>query len=616
MPANNALQITGTDFDDIKSNLRGFLSSQTKFTDYNFDDSTIGLLIDLLSYNTYYNSVYLNQVANEMYLDSALLRNNVVSRAKAIGYTPSSARGAQAKIQLTMLPNDAPDNITIPKDTKFTTSIDGRDFTLVTVKGTVVNAASSYSANVGIVEGFPLTHRFTVSSTNPVRYVVPNRSVDSTSIGVSVQASSSNTAKDIFIQATNLTEVTKTSKIWYLQENEDQKFEVTFGDGVLGKGLIDGNIVQLDYRICHGTDVNGATTFKGPSAIAGYSNFRLVTTANTAGGANIESVTSIKFNAPKFFETQNRAVTQDDYKRIILAENPDLQAVRVWGGEENDPPIYGKVYIAAKPTIGTQLSQARKDQLRVFLEERNVMSIDPEFVDASYLYMVPEIEIRYDPEITVLTAGEVSNLVENSLRVFESQKLNNFNNNLYKSQLGDKLCNADQSIVSCGIKLRMQKRFQPSKTATITYRLPFNNAIENDHVGHLGVLDSSSFTYSGHIGTKMESDGHGNVRFYYVTADGLKVITNNAAGTIEYGTGLITLNSVLISDFSGADVKVTVKVSAHDVFTRRNQIPLFADASITVYNDRTSDIESTVLNVTTTGTSTQINESGITSVTF
>ena len=162
----------------------------------------------------------------------------------------------------------------------------------------------------------------------------------------------------------------------------------------------------------------------------------------------------------------------------------------------------------------------------------------------------------------------------------------------------------------------MQKRFQPSKTATITYRLPFNNAIENDHVGHLGVLDSSSFTYSGHIGTKMESDGHGNVRFYYVTADGLKVITNNAAGTIEYGTGLITLNSVLISDFSGADVKVTVKVSAHDVFTRRNQIPLFADASITVYNDRTSDIESTVLNVTTTGTSTQINESGITSVTF
>ena len=616
MPANNALQITGTDFDDIKSNLRSFLSSQTKFTDYNFDDSTIGLLIDLLSYNTYYNAVYLNQVANEMYLDSALLRNNVVSRAKAIGYTPTSSRGASAKVQLTMLPDDAPDNITIPKDTQFTSTVDGRDFTFVTTQGTVVNAVASYSANVDIVEGFPLTHRFTVSSTNPVRYVIPNRSVDTTSIGVSVQASSSNTAKDIFTQATNLKEVKNTSNVWYLQENEDQRFEVTFGDGVLGSKLIDGNIVQLDYRICHGTDVNGVTTFKGPSAIAGYSNFRVVTTANSAGGANIESVSSIKFNAPKFFETQNRAVTEEDYKRIILAENPDLQAVRVWGGEENDPPIYGKVYIAAKPEIGTQLSQARKDRLRTFLEERNVMSIDPEFVDASYLYMVPEIEIRYDPEITVLTAGEVSNLVENQLRLFEAQKLNNFNNNLYKSQLGEKLCGADQSIISCGIKLKMQKRFQPSATNTITYRLPFNNAITHPHEGHLGVLDSSSFTFGGIVGHKMESDGYGNVRFFYVTADGRKVITNAKAGTIEYGTGLIVLDSVLITAFSGQDLKVTAQVSAHDVFTKRNQIPLFADATITVFNDRTSDIESTVHNITTTGTSTQINESGIQSVTF
>ena len=618
MAANTQLNITGTNFDDIKDNLKTYLKSQVEFQDYEFETSTMAVLLDLLSYNTYYNAVYLNQVANEMYLDSAILRNNVVSRAKMLGYTPTSIKGSTAHIKLAFSPGDNPPSITVPKNTEFNSTIDGRVFTFVTTESYVVNSAASYTANVSITEGFPLTHRFTVSTSDPQRYVIPNRNVDISSLNIKVQASASNTALTVFSKATDLVEVTGTSDIYFVQEVKGGKYEVTFGDGVLGTQLKDGNIVQIEYRIANGTDTNGALVFTGPDAIAGYSTYTVSTSANSAGGANQESVASIKYNAPKSFQTQNRAVTADDYKRIVLEENPDLQTIRVWGGEENVPPVYGKVYVSAKPKVGTLLSSQRKTDLVKFLEKRNVMSIDPEFVDPFYLYVQPSVKARVDFTKTTQTAGDFASSITTKIVNYEDTNLGNFGDNLYRHDLSTLVKNIDTAaIVSVGIDLHMQKRFQPKTDAATTYKLNFNNAIFNPHDGHMGALSSTKFTFNNIANHYIDDDGKGNVRFYYLSAEEVKIYTDNLAGTINYATGEVVIDHKLITFAPDNEIKLIAKVSDYDVFTVRNQIPLIADASITVLNHATGATDASVATVTSTvGQTTQVTETGVNTVSY
>ncbi len=621
MAANAALKITSTNFPSIKSNLKSFLSAQTEFLDYDFEGSAMAQLLDVLAYNTYYNSVYLNQVANEMYLDSALIRNNVVSRAKMLGYTPTSAQGATAQLLIDINPPGTPDSVTIPANTSFTSTIDGNDYIFVTEQSYNVNAAAGYTATIDIVEGRHFAHEWEVNSTTPERYIIPNKMVDTRSIVVKVIESSSNSAFELYKTANDLTRVGASSPVFFLQENLDGQYEINFGDGVLGKKPSDGNIIQASYRICAGTETNGAAVFTGPDLIGlnpvtgtGFSNYDITVNTAAEGGANVETVSSIKFNAPKNYETQNRAVTANDYKQLILNANPDFQTVRVWGGEENDPPIYGKVYISAKPKIGNELSSARKDALKIWLEERNVMSIDPEFVDPSYVYIVPQVTIRYNPEQTALSAGEISTRLQTAIQDYETDKLGNFGDAFYKSDFMRTLEDKETSIVSVAVDLKIQKRFQPSAELTSTYKLPFNNSISNPHAGHLGAVVSSSFTYNGRSGTYLEDDGNGIINFYYFSTGSTKVVTNEAAGLVDYSSGLITLESILITAISGSDLKVDVKPNLSDIFTVRNQIPLFADSEITIINNVTKKTESIVKEITTTGTTTQINETGVNTV--
>jgi hypothetical protein len=610
MPANNALQITGTDFDDIKSNLKSFLSSQTKFTDYNFEDSTIGLLVDLLSYNTYYNAVYLNQVANEMYLDSALLRSNVVSRAKMLGYTPNSAKGSTATVKLVFSPNDSRESVGIPRNTIFTSAIDGIDYNFCTTTSYIANTGSSYTINVDLTEGTPLTHRYTVDTTTNQRFTLPNHNVDTNKILVNVQQSSSNSAVTSYIRATDLTQVKNTSAIYFLQENLDGEFELVFGDGILGKKLSDGNVIKIEYYVNNGSDTNKANVFVAPASINGISTFTVSTVSTASGGANLESIDSVKFNAPKNYTTQNRAVTAEDYKRIILAENSDLLAVRTWGGEENTPPVYGRVYISTHPALST----SRQETLTTFLEKRNVMSIDPVFADPAYLYIVPSIDVRYNPDITTTTATEISNKISAALLAFETSELGLFETHLYKSKLIAKLAAADQSIMSASLDFSMQKRFRPNTTLKTTYKISFHNAVKHPTSGIFIAVSSSKFTYLGKSTSYFDDDGVGNIRIFYM--DGAtKIYLNHTAGTIEYDTGFITLTDLVIAAYDGDDLKLNVIPSKHDLFTVRNQIPLIADSSITITDDVLSKIVFSVSNVTTTlGTTTPVAETGVNTV--
>ena len=606
MAANSAINVTSLNFDNIKESMKTYIASKPEFTDYNFEGSTISMLLDLLAYNTYQNAFYTSMVGNEMFLDSALLRDSVVSRAKMLNYVPRSARGASTTLTVEITPTGAPDSVTVAKDSEFSATIDGEAYKFVTPQAYSFSSTDNYSGTITITEGRPVTHRFTVNTNSPVRYILPNENVDTTSITVDVQTSSSDASSVRYNLASDITEVQANSAVYFLQEVEDSQYEITFGDDVIGQAPVDGNIVIANYRICNGTDGNGISSFTSPSTLGGYSTFTTLVNAATSGGANNETIESIKFNAPKNYETQNRAVLAEDYKRLILRDNGDVQSISVWGGEENNPPIYGKVYISIKPTIGNTISSQRKTEITTELKKYNVLSIDPEFVDATFLYIRPTVEVRYDSKTTTLTGPQVQTKVLNAITNFESTKLGTFDNKTFRySQFVKAIDAADSSIVSNLTTIQIEKRFVPSLTNSTTYNVSFSNALHNPHAGHRYAISSSAFTYRGNT-SYFDDDGNGNLRIYYITGSNTRVYTNETAGIVNYKTGLVTINAFLPSAFVGSSLSIFADSADDDVNAIRNQILLIAGANVTLIDDATTLVAATTVTATTSGVTTEI----------
>ena len=394
--------------------------------------------------------------------------------------------------------------------------------------------------------------------------------------------------------------------MYFLQEVEDSQYEITFGDDVIGQAPVDANIVIANYRICNGTDGNGVSSFTSPSTLGGSSTFTTLVNAATSGGANNETIESIKFNAPKNYETQNRAVLAEDYKRLILRDNGDVQSISVWGGEENNPPIYGKVYISIKPTIGNTISSQRKTEITTELKKYNVLSIDPEFVDATFLYIRPTVEVRYDSKTTTLTGPQVQTKVLNAITNFESTKLGTFDNKTFRySQFVKAIDAADSSIVSNLTTIRIEKRFVPSLTNSTTYNVSFSNALHNPHAGHRYAISSSAFTYRGNT-SYFDDDGSGNLRIYYIAGSNTRVYTNETAGVVNYRTGLVTINAFLPSAFVGSSLSIFADSADDDVNAIRNQILLIAGANVTLIDDATTLVAATTVTATTSGVTTEI----------
>ena len=330
MATNSTLTVSELDFDTIKSSLQTYLQGQTEFSDYDFESSTLSILLNVLSYNTYHNSFYLNMVANEMFLDSSQLRNSVVSRAKMLNYTPRSSVGATAAIDAVVTPGDSPTSITVGANTQFSATVNGISYSWVTSESTSLTSQpnGTFTGTLNIVEGTPLQHRFTVNTTTPVRYILPNENTDTTSFTIRIQESTANSSTTTYTLVSDLSVVDSTSTVYYIQENEDNLYEVYFGDGVFGKKPINGNIVIIDYRVVSGSAVNGANTFATPASLGGYSTFTTTTSSVAQGGALQETIESVKFNAPFKFQSQDRLVTMQDYKNIILTENGDLSSIK------------------------------------------------------------------------------------------------------------------------------------------------------------------------------------------------------------------------------------------------------------------------------------------------
>jgi hypothetical protein len=390
------LRIAELDFDQIKSNLKTFLTAQTSFTDYDFEGSNLSSLLDVLAYNTHYNAYLANMVLNEMFLDSAIKRSSAVSIAKHLGYTPTSARGAVADIDVVVTsPTGLPTSLTMDRYTQFTTVIDGTTYTFATTEDmTSLRSGLTYTFNdVSVVEGTIQNFNYIVSdNSTEIKYVLPSASIDTTTLQVSVQTSPSDLTSTVYTLATDITGLDGTSKIFFLEQNSQERYEINFGDGIIGKQLTKGNIVKLQFIVTSGAvaNVSGTTvqSFSALSSIGGSTSVAVTVNSNSTGGADEETITSIKYNAPKVNATGNRLVTASDYEALLSARYPNFESISVWGGEDNDPPIYGKVIISIKPFNGLTVSDTTKNNIILdTLRSKKALAIQPEFVDPTFYFV-------------------------------------------------------------------------------------------------------------------------------------------------------------------------------------------------------------------------------------
>jgi len=483
--ANSNIQITDLDFNDIKTNLKNYLKSQNALKDYNFEGSALSVLLDILSYNTQYNAYYLNMVANEMFLDSAIQRESVVSLAKLLNYTPKSAIAPEATINV--LVNQVTDaSLTLPKNTPFLSeNLDGINYGFVATDSSTVAVSGQQAlfSNVTIKQGIVASISYQVdSTTNPTyTFSIPEENVDTTTLLVSVQQSVSNTTYEIFTKASDVLLLTGDSTVYFLQEGVSGLYEINFGDGILGKKLVDGNIVNLSYLSTNGSASAGANSFINMDAIGGFSNVSVTSVQPASYGQDKESISSIKFQAPKSFSAQKRAVTKEDYITAIQQNNLgySFDAVNVWGGQENDVPIYGQVFISLKPAGSYNLTQLQKQKLiQDVIKPISVLTVSPTIVDPDYSYLQLTVNVLYDPNKTNLTASQIKTNVKNAITNLAATQLNTFNSTFNITNFNNAVNNVSPSIITNEISLQVQKKFFPILTIPTTYNLYYGTPLK------------------------------------------------------------------------------------------------------------------------------------------
>ena len=578
--ASNKFVVSDLDFDAIKSNLKSFLQDQAEFSDYNFEGSGFAVLLDTLAYNTHYLGFNANMVANEMYLDSADIRKNIVSLAKMLGYTPSSAKSPIADVDIT-LNNATGSTITMNKGTTFTSTIDNTTYQFVTNQDiTILPQDGVYKfSNVNLYEGTLVTFRYTVDSTDvDQKFVIPSVNADTSTLKVTVQNSSTDTTLNTYTLASGLRSLTDTSKAYFLQETDTGKFEVYFGDDVLGKKLSDGNIVILEYIVTNKTEANGASSFTLSSSIGGFSDVSVSTNSSAQGGAEPETKESIRFNAPLQYTSQDRAVTTTDYETLVKSIYPNALSISAWGGEDDETPVYGVVKIAIKAASGTTITNATKTDIVTKLKPYNVASVRPEIVDPETTSLVLTSSVKYDKKGTSKTSETLKSEIVTAITNYNTNTLSQFDGVFRYSKLTGLIDDVDNSILSNITTVKMRKEFTPTIATSTKYDIYFRNAIYNPHSGHMSELSSSGFKVAGNDNEMfLDEDGQGNIRVYYLVS-GIKTIHNPTQGTIDYSTGQITINSLnvaSISNIRGATsnkIEITVTPSSNDVVPVRDQI--------------------------------------------
>ena len=599
------LEISQLDFDGIKDNLKTFLSQQDEFTDYDFEGSGMNVLLDVLAYNTHYLGYNANMLANEMYLDSADQRSSVVSLAKQVGYTPKSAVSSTATIDV-LVNNGSGASITMSRGTKFTTTVDGTNYSFVNnadVSISPVDGVYKFS-NLDIYEGTYLNYKYTANTSDTdQRFIIPNDNVDTTTLTVKVQNSSSDSTTNTYRLASGITALDSTSTVYFLQEVENGRFEVYFGDGVLGKAIADGNIVILDYITCNLDEPNGATTFTLSGTVGGFANVTITTIGNAANGSVAETIKSIKYNAPRDYTSQDRAVTAEDYKVLVKSLYANAQSVQVYGGEDAATPDYGKVYISIKAKSGSNLTEVTKTSLVQSLKSFAVASVTPVIIDPETTFITLTTTFKYDSSLTTKDVSTLQTNVLNAITSYNTSTLEDFTGMFRYSAVGQTIDGADSSILSNITKVKMYKYITPTLSSGLKYTLSFNNAFYNPHSEHNksagGIVSSTGFKINDDSSTNehfLDDDGAGNIRVYYLSGT-TRIYTSSTFGTVNYTSGEIILTSANITSISNVDgaastqIRVTVQPDSNDIVPVRNQV-LSIDTANSSFTGSVDEIES------------------------
>ena len=582
--ASNKLSVSELDFDNIKSNLKTFLQNQSEFQDYDFEGSGFAVLLDTLAYNTHYLGFNANMLANEMYLDSADIRKNIVSLAKMLGYTPTSPKSPTASIDI-LVNNASGSSITMAKGTTFTTTVDGTTYQFVTnASHTITPSSGVYNfSSIPIYEGTLVTFKYTVDTSDPdQKFIIPSANADTSTLKVQIQNSVSDTTTATWSKATGFTSLDNTSKVYFLQEGEDGKFEVYFGDGVVGKSLDDGNIVILEYIVSNKADANGASTFTLSGSVGSFTDVTITTVSNAQGGAEAQTKESIRYNAPLQYARQDRAVTTSDYETLVQELYPNAQSVSAWGGEDDETPVYGVVKIAIKAASGSTLTNTTKESIKTQLQKYNVASVRPEIVDPETTSIILTSTVKYDEKATTKTSDTLKSNVTTTLTNYNTDTLQKFDGVFRHSKVTGLIDDTDSSILSNVTKLDIRKTFTPTLSASTRYDIYFRNAIYNPHTGHKsgtgGVISTSGFKVPNDNNVYyLDDDGSGNIRRYYFVGS-VRTYVNNTQGTVNYATGQITINSLTVASVenirgaSSTVIEVTVEPASYDIVPVRDQI--------------------------------------------
>ncbi len=587
MTTSQNIQTDALDFAEIKENIKEYLRGQSQFTDYDFDGSAMSIFLDVLAYNTHYNALYTNLAINEMFLDSASKYSSAVSLAKTLGYTAKSVTSATAKINFTVYTSNYVESLILPAGTVFRASVGDEEFNFLTKTDVQAQGITTDGLtgrydflNVQLIEGTKLTKRYTISSQG-TQCVITSREADISSLNVRVQdhATSSNFVG--YGPADNFLGLTGSSTVFFLKQREDLYYEVYFGNDVIGKKLSPGNVVHLDYIISAGEAANGANNFVfSSSSNFSFERATIQVLTPAFGGASAESIDSIRFNAPRAYASQNRAVTVEDYKNMVYTNFPTIESLTAWGGQDNDPPIYGKVFIAAKPYGANVLTFEQKEQIVNFLKNtKGIVSVTPVLRDPEFLRVEVLSSVYYDRNVARKTVGEIKTSIINALVNYGSS-LGKFGSNFRFSKAVSVIDGVDDSITSNITTVRVRKTVTPNYNKSARYVVKLNNAISRNAEG--GSFYSTRF-YHANITDRcyLKDNGNGAINMYSEDSAGTATLIKEV-GAINYTTGTIDVSDISIAGVFDTLFEFVAIPLSSDIFPAREYIVELPESLINI----------------------------------
>lgn len=590
---NKKFPVTELDFDQIKTGLREYLKSQEQFKDYDFEGSNLSVMLDILSYNTFQNAFYTNMAVSEMFLDSAQIKNSVVSHAKELNYLPQSKSSARALIDVSFNVNDNPSFIIIPEKTKFTAKCGDRSYTFsndrsVTVFPTIVDGVRKYIfRGLPVYEGTYITERFTVSE-DFQKYTLLNSDLDLNSIRVFVD-DSDETREYVF--APDLYGLNPDSRVFFIEPYLDNQYQIFFGNDRFGIEPNINSIIRIEYRITAGDKANGITSFTAPNDISGYPTTVLLRSASR-GGSEEESLESIRYFAPKSIQIQERAITERDFEVLLKRRFPEIRSVAVYGGEKMIPPQYGRVFVSIDLVDTTPISVESRNRYRTFLKERCGVNIEPFIRNAKYVYYEVTANVEFDSVRYNKSEGVIRQAVRQSILDFSEKNLQQFKKPLKKSRLSESIINSDESILSTNLYLRSVLDIIPESINRIPNSVinlgkrilihpPRSNPTirEGIETYPIGVI-STTFIFRGKS-SFLRDDGRGTINIVTRDSNRVETLVFNA-GTVDYDLGIINIDSFRIDDFVGDKIKLYVTGLNQDIPAVLDRIGIIRDEDIRI----------------------------------